>query len=197
MTRTATTKLAHWLQDEFGSDRLLPGLTSGLLMGVTEVFAALSLGSLVFSGELAPYLPYGIGMALFTTAIMLITTSLTSRVPGVMGSTQNTSSVTLAVIAAGLAGTLSAAGTADKLTTVLVAIAVTTLLRYSPWSGIRPLPPGTLRTAPRGTGLPCAPRTARSGCGTHPPANLSPRCAPTSRTRGRWWLSAKTALAWP
>jgi len=128
MTRTAARKLAHWFRDEFCPDRLLPGLTSGLLMGVTEVFAALSLGSLVFSGDLAPYLPYGIGMALFTAAVLLIVTSLTSRVPGVMGSTQDTSSVTLAVIAAGLAGTLAAAGAADRLTTILVAIAATTLL---------------------------------------------------------------------
>ena len=97
-------------------------------MGITEVMVALSLGSLIFSGELAPYLPYGIGMALVTAAVMMIGTSLTSRVPGVIGSTQDTSSVILAVIAAGLAGTLSAAGAADKLTTVLVAIAATTLL---------------------------------------------------------------------
>jgi SulP family sulfate permease len=128
MTRTAAAKLAYWLQDEFGSERLLPGLTSGVLMGVTEVMVALSLGSLIFSGELAPYLPYGIGMALATAAVMMIGTALTSRVPGVIGSTQDTSSVILAVIAAALAGALSAAGAADKLTTVLVAIAATTLL---------------------------------------------------------------------
>jgi len=128
MTRTVARKLAHWFQDDFGPDRLLPGLIAGLLMGVTEVFAALSLGSLVFSGALAPYLPYGIGMALFTAAVMLIATSLASRVPGVMGSAQDTSSVTLAVIAAGLVGTLSAAGATDRLTTVLAAIAATTLL---------------------------------------------------------------------
>jgi len=121
-------KLAHWLQDEFQSARLLPGLTSGVLMGISEVMFALSLGSLIFSGELAPYLPYGIGIALFTAAVMMIATSLTSAVPGVIGSTQDSPSVILAVIAAGLVGTLPAAGTQDKLTTVLVAIAVTTLL---------------------------------------------------------------------
>ena len=121
-------KLAHWLQDEFQSARLLPGLTSGVLIGISEIMFALSLGSLIFSGELAPYLPYGIGIALFTAAVMMIATSLTSAVPGVISSTQDSPSVILAVIAAGLVGTLSAAGTQDKLTTVLVAIAVTTLL---------------------------------------------------------------------
>ena len=128
MTQTIGSELARWFQDEFQSKRLLPGLTSGVLMGVTEVIIALSLGSLIFSGELAPYLPYGIGMALVTAALMMFGTSLTSRVPGVIGSTQDTSSVILAVIAAGLAGSLSAAGATDKLTTVLVAIAAIALL---------------------------------------------------------------------
>jgi SulP family sulfate permease len=116
------------LQDEFQSQRLLPGLTSGLLMGITEAIIALSLGSLIFSGELAAYLPYGIGMALVTAAVIMIGTSLTSRVPGVIGSTQDTSTVILAVIAAALASSLSAAGGQVVLTTVLVAIAVSALL---------------------------------------------------------------------
>jgi SulP family sulfate permease len=124
----ADRKPPHWLQDEFRSERLLPNLTSGVLFGVTEVIFALSLGSLVFSGELAPYLPYGMGVALVTAAAMMIGTSLTSLVPGVIGSTQDSSSVVLAVIVAGLASALTAAGVEDKLATVLVAIAVTTLL---------------------------------------------------------------------
>jgi sulfate permease, SulP family len=128
MAQTAGGRLPHWFRDEFQSKRLLPGLTSGLLLGVTEVMIAVSFGSLIFSGELASYLPYGIGMALATAAIMMIGTSLTSRVPGVIGSTQDTSSVILAVMAAGLVGSLSPVSSADTLTTVLVAIAAATLL---------------------------------------------------------------------
>jgi SulP family sulfate permease len=116
------------LRDEFQSERLLPGLTSGALIGITEVIFALSVGSLIFCGELAPYLSYGIGIALATAAITLVSLSLSSSIPGVMGSSQDSSSVILAVIAAALVGTLSAVGVEDKLTTVLVAIAVTTLL---------------------------------------------------------------------
>jgi SulP family sulfate permease len=116
------------VQDEFQGERLLPGLTSGLLMGITEAIFALSLGSLIFSGELAPYVSYGIGMALVTAAIVMIATSLSSSVPGVIGTTQDTSSVVLAVIAAALVGALAAAGEEEILVTVLVAIAATTLL---------------------------------------------------------------------
>jgi SulP family sulfate permease len=125
---SARRRFLHWLQDEFRSERLLPGLTSGALMGITEVIIALSLGSLIFSGELATYLPYGIGMALVTAALMMIGTSLTSQVPGVIGSTQDTTTVILAVIAAALASSLSAAGGQVELATVLVAVAVSALL---------------------------------------------------------------------
>jgi SulP family sulfate permease len=58
----------------------------------------------------------------------MIGTSLTSRVPGVIGSAQDTSTVILAVIAAALASSLSAAGGQIVLTTVLVAIAASALL---------------------------------------------------------------------
>ncbi len=128
MIQAAAQRFLHWVQDEFQSTRLLPGLTSGLLMGITEVIVALSLGSLIFSGELTAYLPYGLGMALATGAVMMIGTSLTSLVPGVIGSTQDTSTVILAVIAAGLVGALSAASAETILPTVLVAIAVSALL---------------------------------------------------------------------
>jgi SulP family sulfate permease len=127
MAQRTNHRFLPWLQDEFRSERLLPGLTAGVLMGITEAIIALSLGSLIFSGELATYLPYGVGMALVTAAVMMIVTSLTSRVPGVIGSTQDTATVILAVIAAGLAGSLSVGGQVE-LTTILVAIAVSALL---------------------------------------------------------------------
>jgi SulP family sulfate permease len=116
------------LQDEFRPAKLLPGLTAGVLMGVTEVIFALSVGSLIFSGPLAPYLSHGIGIALITSTIMLIGISLGSSLPGVTGILQDSPSVILAVIAAALAAALPAASAQDRLATVLVAIAGTALL---------------------------------------------------------------------
>jgi SulP family sulfate permease len=128
MIQVATQRFLHWVQDEFQSDRLVPGLTAGVLMGITEVIVALSLSSLIFSGELAPNLSYGIGMALVTGSVLLIATALSSSVPAVIGSAQDTSSVVLAATAAALVGALSTAGMEERLATVLVAIAATTLL---------------------------------------------------------------------
>ena len=116
------------VRNELRSERLLPSLTSGALIGVSEVIFALSVGSLIFSGDLAPYLPYGIGIALVTTTILLIVTSLGSSVPGVTGSLQDTSSVILAVIAATLEGAGSTAGMQAGFVTVLAAITATALL---------------------------------------------------------------------
>jgi SulP family sulfate permease len=128
MPQINTRKFPQWLRSEFKPDILLPNLSSGVIMGVTEVIFAISLGSLIFSGELTAFISRGIGIALFTAAVMMVVTSLGSKVPGVIGSTQDTSSVILAVIAAGLVGTLSGSDAETRLMTVLVAIATATLL---------------------------------------------------------------------
>jgi len=120
--------LSHWLQDEFKPQNLLPSLTSGAVIGISTVIFTLSFGSLIFSGKLAADLPYGVGMALVTATTIMIVTALTSKVPGVIGSTQDSSSAILAVIAAALAGPLGVTSAQGMLATVLVAISLTTLL---------------------------------------------------------------------
>jgi sulfate permease, SulP family len=125
---TPASRLILGFRDACLPKKLLPCLTTGVLMGVTEVIFALSVGSLIFSGDLAPYLPYGIGMALATSTVMLIVISLGSSTPGATGILQDSPSVILAVIAVALVGALPAARMEDKLATVLVAIACTALL---------------------------------------------------------------------
>jgi SulP family sulfate permease len=128
MNQTIDQPFFRSLQNELRFERLLPGLTLGVLVGITEVIFALSVGSLIFSGELAPYLSYGIGIGLVTATIMLISVSLGSSIPGVIASLQDSPSVILAVIAVALVGALPAAGAQARLATVLAAIAVTALL---------------------------------------------------------------------
>jgi sulfate permease, SulP family len=113
---------------EFQSKKIVPALFTGILMGVTELIFAISMGSLIFSGEMAAYLPYGIGIALVTETIMLIVISLGTSIPGITGTLQDSSSVILAVIVTTLVGTLSASSLEDKFITAIVAIALITLL---------------------------------------------------------------------
>ncbi len=128
MGRTVPARLAAWLRVEFGSGAWMPSLTTGLLIGLVEVFFALSVASLLFAGDLAPYLSYGLGIALATQIIVLTVISLGSSVPGVTGSLQDTSGVILAAMAAALFGSLGTASAEERLATVLVGIAVATLL---------------------------------------------------------------------
>jgi SulP family sulfate permease len=128
MAQAAEAETRYSLRDEFRPDRLLPSLTAGVLMGLAEAAFAISLVSLIFTGELAPYLPQGIGIALASAVVLLITTALVSAVPGVMSSVQDSPAVLMAVIAGALAGTLVRAGVEDVLPTVLVALALSTLL---------------------------------------------------------------------
>lgn len=126
MSQMAQRASLHWLRRELQSERLWSSLTAGVLMGTIEVIVALSVGSLIFSGALTPYLSYGFGVALITTTIILVGVSLGSSVPGITGGTQDSPSVILAVIAAILVSTLPTAG--DALPTVLATITITALL---------------------------------------------------------------------
>ncbi|MFZ5819801.1 MAG: SulP family inorganic anion transporter [Chloroflexota bacterium] len=128
MTQVLGGKTLHLLGNEFRLERLLPALIAGMLIGITEVIFAISLGGLIFSGEFSSYLPYGIGIALATAAFIMIATSLASGIPGVIGSTQDSSSVIMAVIVGGLVTTMPASRVEDKLATVLTAIIFITLL---------------------------------------------------------------------
>ncbi len=105
MNRAVAGRILHSLcslREESRNEQLLPGLLSGTLFDVTEVIFALSLASLIFSGTLTPHLPYGIGMALVMSVAMLIGISLTSRAPGVIGSVQDSPSVSLGVLQASI-----------------------------------------------------------------------------------------------
>jgi SulP family sulfate permease len=117
-----------WFLEEFRPETIVPGLIAGLLLGVTEVIVTLSLGSFIFSGDLSAFLPYGFGMALVSSAIMMIVVALTSRVPGVMSCTQDSTAVILAVMASTLLISQTAASPEQKLSTILVAIGLTTAL---------------------------------------------------------------------
>lgn len=128
MSETVPSRLPAWLQAEFRCGSWVPSLTSGALIGIKEVIFALSVGSLIFSGDLAPYLAYGLGIALVTQIVMLAAISLGTSVPGVMGGLQDTSSVILAAMAAAAFSAAAASGSEERLATVLVGIALTTVL---------------------------------------------------------------------
>ncbi|MBN2304091.1 MAG: SulP family inorganic anion transporter, partial [Anaerolineae bacterium] len=115
------------LRAELRADRLLPAVIAGVLLGFIEVIVAISLGSLVFSGDLALYLPRGIGIALITSVVSMLVIALRTSAPGILGSIQDTPVVLMAVIGGTLVGSMAADDPA-LLPTVLVAIASISIL---------------------------------------------------------------------
>ena len=124
-------KLAHGFSNWNAGNRIsgsaLPLFTASIIIGISEAIFAMSVSSLIFSGKLAPYLARGIGIALVTAAVTMISISLFSSIPGVIGSLQDSPSVILALIAAALIQTSSFASE-KELNTVLVIIPISALL---------------------------------------------------------------------
>ncbi len=113
----------------FQPKMLVPGLTAGLIVGITVVSLEISLAALIFSGALAPYVAYGIGFVLFGAFTVPLLGALTSSIPGTMTIPQDTPAAILALIAAGVVGNTSASANLEgTFTTVVVAIILTTLL---------------------------------------------------------------------
>ncbi len=128
LSTPAGQRLAGWARRELSPDQLLPSLTAGLLGGATEVFFAISLAVLVFSGDLSGHLTYGIGAALFTGMVTIAVVALFSSLPMTIAGIQDSPTVVLAAMLAALAGTLSAASVEDRFAAVVAAILVTVLL---------------------------------------------------------------------
>ena len=128
MLRLFDFKFRDWLQDEFHAERFLPNLAAILFIGFLETIFTVSMGSLIFSGELSIYLPYGIRIALSSFAITTIATSLTSSASGIIASVQDSPAVIQGIALSGLYAALSTSSESAILATVLTILLVTSLL---------------------------------------------------------------------
>ena len=66
MVRKIKRGFRSWKGETINVGRMFPNIMAGILVGIEEIIFAISIGTLVFSGELSPYLPHGIGIALIT-----------------------------------------------------------------------------------------------------------------------------------
>lgn len=114
----------HAPQKSRGSP-LAATIFAGLVIGLIEVYFVSSFVSLIFAGELAQYIPFGISLALFSQLVTLLVVALLSSKPGMISSVQDVPAVLLSVIAGALAATVQPGA---MLPTVLAALAATTLL---------------------------------------------------------------------
>jgi SulP family sulfate permease len=121
--------LASEITQDFVSARLLPGFTSGLVVGLIEVILAISFAALIFAGELSGYVSIGIGIALIGAIITGVAVALITSMPGTVAGNQDAPSAILAVMAAGIVVSMPDGVIGiETFATVVVAIALTTFL---------------------------------------------------------------------
>jgi sulfate permease, SulP family len=108
-----------WVRADVHPGRLLPTVSSAVVIGVVEVVLATSFAALIFSGPLTEYLPLGIGLALFSGILMLALIAVLATQPGTVGSIQDNSAVILGLAAVSVAQRVPA-GDERFLTVVLV-----------------------------------------------------------------------------
>lgn len=114
------------IRQEISSRNILLDLTLGGLLGFTEIFFAISLVSLIFSGALTEYLHLGLSIALLTSAATLILTTKLTSLPSGIGALQDGPNVLMAVAVGSLATSAAVAQGENLLATVLVTMLVAT-----------------------------------------------------------------------
>src|SRR5262245_42198301 len=93
--------------------RVIPDLAAGSVSALVTLSYSISYAALIFSGPtLEPYLSAGLHVALIAAAVVALVVALLSSVPFAIGGPDSNATAILAVMAASLAGTLTAAGIA-------------------------------------------------------------------------------------
>ena len=119
---------ASWRR-ELRPDRLLPGLSMGLVTGVLIAMLEISFALLIFSGPLAGRVGDGIGLTLFAGLVLGLAVALMSSSPGIVGMPQDSPAVMIAVVTANLVAAMPAGVSSESVfATVVVTIALTSLL---------------------------------------------------------------------
>lgn len=128
INRSSPTLVFQRVQNWVKPEVIVSSLAAGLVTGIIGLIRAISYGSLIFSGVLAMHLPTGLGMAVFSTAIVTGLVGITSTLPGMIATPLAAPTAILAIMSAAIAQELAGAEPAEILSTVLVAIAITALL---------------------------------------------------------------------
>jgi SulP family sulfate permease len=108
--------------------QLLPIASIGLVGGVIVLSLVISLAILIFSGELAPFATWGIGMVLLGSLIMQLIVTFTSSMPGVIGAPQDAPAAILSLTALAIAANMNGASLEAKFITVVVTVILTSVV---------------------------------------------------------------------
>lgn len=110
-------------------DQWLPSVLVSVVIGMIGAMFSVSFAMLIFSGDLASYLPTGIAIALLSGMILRATIGLMSSYKGMVADTDALPFAILGLSAAAIAARMPSSATPDDLlVTVMGTIALTALL---------------------------------------------------------------------
>jgi sulfate permease, SulP family len=118
----APRSLLEEIRADFRAGDRLAVVAAGVVAGVVSLAIAVAFAALIFSGDLSPHLPIGIGIAFFGTVAVGVVMALRSSLPGVVAGCQDVPAAILAVAAASI---VAATGADPALPTVIATIALT------------------------------------------------------------------------
>jgi len=108
-------------------DILLPNLVAAIIIAVMNITTAISIGALVFSGPLLPFLSTGIGLFLVGTVVGGLLLAALSGYKAVIGAPRSGQAPLMASLAAGIAVTMHGQPGEVIVATVIAGILATTL----------------------------------------------------------------------
>jgi SulP family sulfate permease len=109
----------HQLRDGAGV------LAVGTIVGMMGAALAISFAALIFTGDMAEFLPIGAGMALAGAALSGLVIAVIGGLPGTIAGAQDNTAVIMALAVAGATGAVAGA---DRLPTALAVIVSGTVL---------------------------------------------------------------------
>ena len=121
-------RLSAWSAAELQPRVLLPSLLTGGLIYVLEVVFAISFTALVYTNELANYLPLALGFTLLGDAVLCGIVAVFSSYRGASAIEQDVPVAILTLTITAILGTLPAGTSGEtKFATVLIVIVLTTI----------------------------------------------------------------------
>ncbi len=125
---TLRSHLSAWRVNEFQLDQLARSLLIGGLIYILELVFAISFTALVYTDELASYLPFAVGFTLLGNAVLCSLVAAFSSYRGIYAAEQDVPAAILSLTIAAVLGALPAGTNPDtKFATALIVVALTTL----------------------------------------------------------------------
>lgn len=105
-------------------------------MGLLTVTSAISFGTLIFSGDLAPALPFGIGLLLLSSVLISVLITALSSYPGIVATIAEVTVPIFSLIARQIVAAMPGASLEQKLMTVVATLALNSLLTGAIFLGL-------------------------------------------------------------